>query len=207
VEEGRLRIYWDAGEIVGVSVNAALDSAYERLFKTAQGELQQANTSIDVGIRLIVFGCFWLEAVCNETFRDTLLVAVSPRRFAEALWKANRRAGFLDKLLILSAFLKDPESEHAGDLLRELKKVFDLRNRLAHFKDEDTPVAAKFEIKDFDPGQYPDAELVVQLRPPYTEGYARTILDGISCLVEIRQVHFKRRQYFPETVEDSGAAE
>ncbi len=81
---GKLKISFEAGEIVGVSNNAALDIAYERLFKTAQAELQEADASIDVciridaAIRLIVFGCFWLEAVCNEALRDTLLVAGFP---------------------------------------------------------------------------------------------------------------------------------
>ncbi len=109
--------------------------------------------------------------------------------------------------MILWAFQKNPESDKSQGLLRELKKVFDLRNRLAHFKDEDTPLAGKLEFQYLHPDQYPDAELVGLLQAPFTEGYAQAILDGINCLGEIRRVHFKLRQYFPETVEDSGSGE
>jgi hypothetical protein len=77
---------------------------------------------------------------------------------------ANRCAPFPDKFSILSALLKHPESDDAKNLLRELEKIFDLRNRLAHFKDEDTPIAGTIEFENFNPDRYPDAELIGQLR-------------------------------------------
>ncbi|MGC2404543.1 MAG: hypothetical protein WA510_32430 [Acidobacteriaceae bacterium] len=190
MEDGILKFDFEDGEIVGVSTNAALELAYGRLFKSAQAELQ-AGASIDVGIRLLIFGCFWLEAVCSQTLRDVLSASVTPKTLGKALWDANKRASFLDKLLILLASTKNPDLENGKTLMVDLKKVFDLRNRLAHFKDDDTPVT-KLELEDID--KYPDPELNAQLRSALARGHAQTIMDGMSLLEKTRRVHFGIRE-------------
>jgi hypothetical protein len=67
-----------------VFTNAALDMTYERLFQSALADSQTAAHTPDTGIRLIVFGCFWLEAACNETLKD-LLETVKPEPAATSL--------------------------------------------------------------------------------------------------------------------------
>jgi hypothetical protein len=186
MEQGSIKITVVPGGIAGVSINAGLALAYELLFRAAQAELRRGYTSPEVGIRLIVFGSFWLEAVCNETLRDTLLAVVVPRAFGEALWELNKRATFLDKFSVLSVFAKS-NPDYDKDLFRALKEILDLRNRLAHFKDADTVVAGKMEIRDFKVGKLPDVQLIDQLRPPCTNGYAEVIITALRRFEDIKQ--------------------
>jgi hypothetical protein len=113
---GKLKIELEDGEIIGVSTNAGLDLAYGRLFQTAKTELDRPDASIDVSIRLLVFGCFWIEALCNETLRETLSAAVELPKLSEALWEAAKRCSVLDKLPILIALERNPNAIRAETL-------------------------------------------------------------------------------------------
>ena len=146
MRDGKLKITFEAGEIVVVSVNAGLDLAYERLFDSARQQLQQPEPPIEAGIQLIVFGCFWLEAVCNEVLRDLIRASMKPSTAAEAGWEIIKRASFQSKLSTISAFTKAPDPARSNAIARDLSELFGLRNRLAHFKDEDEPIAGPLTL-------------------------------------------------------------
>ena len=189
VQEGKFKLTFVDGEIIGVSVNASLDLTYKRLFEAAQSQLRTGMT-VDAGVQLIIFGCFWLEAECNSTLRDTLEAAISHKKLADVLWNANKRASFLDKLAILMPFSDAAEQVRTKKLHQDLKQLFDLRNRLAHFKDNDTVIANAFKIEDLVANSFPDAELITRLTQPAVLSNIQTILDGIGWLSSIRAVHF-----------------
>jgi hypothetical protein len=200
MRDGKLKITFDAGEIVVVSVNAGLDLAYQRLFEAAKADLRRPDPSIEAGIRLTVFGCFWLEAICNETLRKFLRASMKPPAVAEAAWEALKRGTFHAKLDIVSAFAKRPDAERARRVSSALTTVFELRNRLAHFKDEDIPVAGPLTLDEFQArfDEFPDADLIAELRPPSIEVYADAISSGIEWLHDVDQQHFPSETRPPE---------
>jgi len=191
MKDGKLRIRIEDGQIRAVAANAGLDYAYQRLFETARDELRGSDTPIEVGIRLIVFGCFWLEAVCNETVRELLRAAMKPPAVAEATWEAIKRAPFHTKLQLASAFAKSPDPGRERKVASDLKRPFELRNRLAHFKDEDAPVAGPLTLNEFQEQfeEFPDADLIEKFRQPSADVSTQAILAGIGWLNEIRQEH------------------
>lgn len=199
MKDGTLKVAIEAGEIVDVSVNAGLDLAYERLFTTAVDELQGVEPAVDVGIRLIVFGCFWLESVCNETFRDLLLATVKPDIAARSLWEIVERSPFLAKFSAVSAFAKTPDDDRVKELFRNAKCLFDLRNRLAHFKDSDTSVTGALTHEEFAKriGEFPDAELIAHLRPPLVNTYSELVLNCIKWFREVHEQYFRTTAFTP----------
>ena len=72
---------------ISISGNAGLDLTYRELFQSATTELQQGNPKTELGVRLIVFGCFWLEAKCNDTLRKLLEHSIKFGIAATALWE------------------------------------------------------------------------------------------------------------------------
>ena len=114
MRDGKLKLTVEAGEIVAVSVDAGLDLAYRRLFDSARKELQRPEPPIEAGIQLIVFGCFWLEAVCNEAVRVLLRASTKPTAAADSAWQTIKRASFDSKLSIVSAFRKTPDRDPAA---------------------------------------------------------------------------------------------
>jgi hypothetical protein len=181
MRDGSLKITFEAGEIVVVSVNAGLDLAYQRLFETARQQLRRPEPSIEAGIQLIVFGCFWLEAISNEALRNLIRSSLKPSAVAEAVWESLKRASFHVKFSTISAFTKTPDAARSDSIARDLTALFDLRNRLAHFKDEDAPVAGPLTLDEFWNRfeQFPDADLIAQLRPPATDRWAMAVLTPI----------------------------
>jgi hypothetical protein len=185
---------------VSISGNAGLDVTYSELFQSAATELEQGNSTIDLGVRLIVFGCFWLEAKCNETLKGLLEHSTGFGTAATALWDhAVERASFHAKFAIVSAFAKSRDEDRVKTLSTQMIKVFELRNRLAHFKDKDILIADEIDVHKV--GHFlenpPEAELITHLKPPRLHAYRTTIADGIVWLNEVEE------QYFPSQKADS----
>ena len=188
MKDGKLKIDFEAGEIMGASVSAGLDRTYQGLFETARLELTKGvRPPIEAGIRLIVFGCFWCEAVCNDATREVLRACTKPAAVAETVWETIKRTSFRSKFPIVAAFAKNPDPERATRVLSGLEMVFELRNRLAHFKDEYVSVAGPLTLDELPLKilNFPDADLIEKLRPPSTEVCAEAIVTGINWLKEI----------------------
>jgi hypothetical protein len=120
---------------VSVSGKVGLDLVYKRLFESAATELEQGEPSIESAIRLIVFGCFWLEAQCNDTLKDLLERSAKFGDAGIALWEhAAERTSFQAKFTIVCAFAKSRDERRVKTLTGQMRQVFELRNRLAHFQ-------------------------------------------------------------------------
>jgi|SRR5712692_4930500 len=189
----KLKVQISPDGTVSVSGSAGLDLTYSKLFQSAATELQQGNSTIESGIRLIVFGCFWLEATCNETLRKILEHSTEFGLAGTALWdNAVERASFHAKFAIVSAFAKSRDEDRVNALTMQMKQVFDLRNRLAHFKDKDIPIADRIdvhEVRQFFENP-PEAEVITHLKPPKLHAYRTTIADGVVWLNEVKEQHF-----------------
>jgi hypothetical protein len=177
---------------ISISGNAGLDLTYRELFQSATTELQQGNQKTELGVRLIVFGCFWLEAKCNDTLRKLLEHSTKFGIAATALWEhAVERASFHAKFAIVSAFAKSPDEKRVKTLKTQMKQVFDLRNRLAHFKDKDVEIAKGTDVHEVVKvlKNLPEADLIKHLKPPRLQTYGTSIAEGVAWLSEVEQQH------------------
>lgn len=177
---------------------AAVDLTYQRLFESAKAEIQSGNFQNDAGIRMVLFGCFWLEAVCNETLRDVLQ---SLRRFrvsdriSDVVWKELKRSRFLSKLRIIAAFESDSAPAQTDRLTKNLVRLFDLRNRLVHFKDEDETISdlegltgalTEAQFVEF-LASTPEPSLTALLNSQDILEHSKTVLEAIAWLAKARQ--------------------
>jgi hypothetical protein len=109
----------------------------ERMFETAKTRAKSAPDDIESGIQVIVFGTFLMEASCNDSYRAFLSAVIPNGELADAIWNATKRLSSPEKVNVAAA--ANPASKADIDVqVRRLKLLFDLRNRLAHFKDNDT---------------------------------------------------------------------
>jgi hypothetical protein len=184
VRNGTIKVDFKKGKIVGVSINPSLDVSYERLFKAAREAVEAPTAGIDAGVQVIVFGCFWLEAVCNQHLRTLLCTRLTPARVGSVIWERMERTSFLDKLCVLHSFEKKPDAAGYRELSADAKRLFDLRNRLAHFKDQDTPIAGPMtlpKLMKLIPSA-PDPGLTEELCTPKVRLHADSVIRcGSGC--------------------------
>lgn len=143
-----LKLNFVEGQITGISLNVILDDIYKKLFQNVRRSSRRNPNDVEHGIKVIIFGCFWLESVSNELLRFVLEKESQDNEFRKALWKKLRRSNIQDKLELFAAIGTQSQRDKMSTLLPNLKKVFDLRNRLAHFKDQDTQLAGEVDLKE-----------------------------------------------------------
>jgi len=195
MRDGSLIIEFEQGQIVGLRQNPGLDQSYERLFRRAHRSVKSSAT-VDAGINLVVFGVLWLEARCNLLLRRALLLEVRERSFAEALWHRVQRAALLDKIELLFALEFNYLREWHPKLKPQVRSLLELRNRLVHFKESDTPISGplgsltellKVMQSTDDPG------LIRELKRPAILKHAQTVVVLSQWLTRFEKIHSKRR--------------
>lgn len=196
MKHGAVRIDLKDGEVVGVSVGTGLDASYANLVNQASTEALSVP-SRDGGVKVVLFGCLWLEALCNANLHELLESADLPEPTRLSLWKALERVQTAIKLDILASI----EAPEDSELLKHVRALFQLRNRLAHFKEEFTEVPAPHAVHDdafFD--KLPETELAKLLIPPALESRISHIsqtkewLDKVKRAIDERQ-HLQINQY------------
>ena len=197
MKNGTIKLDVVEGEIQSVTVAAGLDLAFERLFSEAQRGLEDPEASIDVGVRVVLFGCLWLEAICNERLRQLIELRVDSSTLGSALWQAVERNPFINKYALIGAFGDETDFAEARVLANRLQRIFDLRNSLVHFKAKNTPVAGPLDAEEFTElfSTIPDPDLIQILRPEPLGPFVQTILEGKAYLDKIigRYVEVKSR--------------
>lgn len=172
-----------------MSVGTGLDMGYANLFQEASTQAHSAP-SRDAGVKVILFGCFWLEALCNACLREFLESGFLPEAIQISLWKALERVKTATKLDILAS-IEGPETL---ELLKHVKALFELRNRLAHFKEEFAEVPAPRAVHDeafFD--KLPETELIDLLKPPALESSIRHVLQTKEWLDKVKRAIDERQ--------------
>ncbi|MGD1046336.1 MAG: hypothetical protein ABR936_13585 [Bacteroidota bacterium] len=142
MKDGTFKVFVEEGKTLGVFINSGLDSIYKSIFLKSRKALSEKHDDLELSIACIVFGCFWLEASCNAYIQNILEFRGTPRAknlrgFDHAIQGIVTRANFLQKLDLLSTLASPSLHSRYQNLKQEAKKIFDLRNRLAHFKDND----------------------------------------------------------------------
>ncbi|MGB6482813.1 MAG: hypothetical protein WBE86_04930 [Candidatus Acidiferrales bacterium] len=182
MKDGAARIDLTEGEVTRVSVGTGLDDAYGRLFQTASTEAC-STPSRDAGVKVILFGCFWLEAVCNTHLREFMQGLGLAEPIQTSLWNAIERVRTGAKLDILAS-ISPPATK---EILKQARKLFELRNRLAHFKEEFTEVAGPYSLDEEFFNKLPEAELIKSLKPPALDASITDILQTKAWLDQVKQ--------------------
>lgn len=133
---GIIRIEGEGGKITGVYLNPNLDKYYKRLYVNAFRSVKKDPNKVEHGIKLIVFGAFYVEAISNELYQKMLSIEIKNEHLYGAIWNITKRLKILDKLYLVTEAVKINKNE-SKKFLSDVQKLFDLRNRLAHLKDED----------------------------------------------------------------------
>ena len=96
-----------------------------------------------------------------------------------ALWKILRKSSVLEKFQLFSVLADKSQAPQYCHLSPKLKKIFDLRNRLAHFKDEDIKIADQIRSDEFLEfiSTVEDPDLMKELKGTQVIGYSTVILE------------------------------
>jgi hypothetical protein len=196
MRDGRLIFQFENGVITGVLENAGLDEFYERLFRNARRSVRRSGNHVTAGIKMVIFGAFWLEALSNLILRQALIHEAREESFGIALWNALRRAALLEKLELLRSVASDVLQIEYRDLLPGLKRVLDLRNRLAHFKDSNSPIAESVGGVDEALRVLLDADdplLIQELKSPAILLRAESVLKAARWMSQMQKDHNRKR--------------
>jgi hypothetical protein len=185
MKNGRLTIRFEKGEVVGISTNAGLTLCYAEMLKQALEESTEAEPTLDVGIKVTIFGAFLLEAAANDTLRSIIVQGLQDEPdLSKCLWDILKRSRWQDKFRLFKA-VADPEQEGVyAEILTTLQGTMDLRGRLAHFKDEDEEVVAL-------PIDNPD--LVQQLSSSDSLELGRKILEAYEWTLQVEKSWSERK--------------
>lgn len=197
MRDGSIILECERGKIVGMRNNSGLDQFYERLFRNAYRSAVKSAVSVNAGIRLVVFGAFWLEARINSILFKALLLEVCQISFGQALWQVLKRATLPQKVdLLLMLGSADLQAQY-GELGTRLQSLLDIRNRLAHFKDKDTPISGPvasmeeaIELLEISG----DPPLIRELKKPEVLKHAQTVLGLARWLTRFEKAHTKQRR-------------
>lgn len=193
MDDGSLKIEFKDGEITGVYVNADLNFIYKKIFDNSLRNIKRKPNDVIHGIKVIVFGCFLLEASSNKYLKDFLSKIVSKNTHREIFWEKLKRDRILDKLKIISSFANQNELQIFNEYRGDLKKIFDLRNRLAHFKDKDTKIFGPIKLEELF-NEFPsisEPELMQELKGQKNQHHGTIILKVNSWLKAVHKRNFK----------------
>lgn len=218
MKDGAIALSFKAGQITKMTLKGELDHIYGKMFLNARKATHKNPDKIRNGIRVIIFGCFWIEAKCNNHLKYLIDHELTKEHFRKSVWKSLERVGLLKKLSIIFALAQDIGFVKGNAPLGKLQKVIDLRNRLAHAKEEEIPFdescitdmvsainetdlqerpadAAMTSIVNFFNG-LSDPDLMLELKAPKINEHVETIKSSSIWLDSIyksycRSIHIK----------------
>lgn len=190
MEIREITLSFKEGEITGIFLNSSLDHMYMKLFQNARRGAKRHPLDIEHGIKLVVFGCFFLEAKVNKEVRNILNHESDKEMYVSALWKSLKKRNFLEKIELLISVSPQKQQQKIILLRQKIKEVFDLRNRLAHFKDEPkqhAKRATRDDVHEFI-DNLPIPELNQELMWDKTKIHAETISKTNKWLNNFRNI-------------------
>lgn len=191
MRDGVVILRVEHGQVVAVLQNAGLDRIYERMFRKAYRRARRSQDSVEAGINVAVFGAFWLESSANKFLRDALALEAHSEMFGNALWMALRRAPLLEKLELFHALAKNDLVGQFTSVKSGVRTLLDLRNRLAHFKDDDTVVSGPVPnisdaVRIMSLAEDPD--LITHLRAPTVLAYGQAVQKAYRWMSRVHSL-------------------
>ena len=150
------------GVISEIATITPLDLIYKRIFDNARRAIRRNPDNIENAIKVVVFGCFWLETRTNSVVCEAINSECSKTEFGDRIWMLTKRANIIEKLTLISELCNAKQLQEFKLLKPKIRQAFDLRNRLAHFKGDDEIVAKDISADEFSDflDNTPDPELI-----------------------------------------------
>jgi hypothetical protein len=145
MRDGTFNVFIEDGKTLGVFINSGLDSIYRSIFLKSLKLSKRKKGNLEQNITSLVFGFFWLEAHCNTQIQSILEYRgtkreKSLRKFDQSVREIVVRANFGQKLSALAQIADSSLYGRFVEFRSEANTLFELRNRLAHFKDNDEEI-------------------------------------------------------------------
>jgi len=196
MHDGTLKLEFVEGVCVAAWVNAGLDAFYERLFRSARRGIWRYPVSVDKGISALLFGCFWLEALSNSLLKSALDHMPLNPAATGGLWKALRKSRLIEKLDAIAGFADERSRRELNKLRKDIAKVVELRNRMVHFKDEDTKIARGLSLSTVEDvttffSEVPDPPLLRELKGRRARRHAIAIAATARWLSAAYECHLR----------------
>lgn len=207
MKDADLRLTVERGKIIAAETASGLAVRYEDMFRAGRKNLSLESGRIEAAIQMTTFGSFWLEAAANECLRAILDVVTRSPQHASAFWSVTRRLSFLDKCALLVNLTPEVVGPESETVVKGANRVFDLRNRLAHFKPDhvEFPLPADF-TSDFDGLASlflgaPDSELIATLKSSEMEELAEAVDAAHALIDHILSEYVDVERHVPESGE------
>jgi hypothetical protein len=148
MEDRSITLNFVEGKIKGVWLKATLDQTYKRLFENSYKSSKKYPKNVAHGIKIIIFGCFWLESYANELLKMILQLEIASNKLQKETWTRLKKISIEEKLGFFSKLLPSELQKEYQVLKTPIKQIYDLRGRLAHYKDEPKKISDEISRDD-----------------------------------------------------------
>lgn len=133
----------------GIRVSADWDHLFFHLLQKVEVEnlLLQQQLLLS-GTEIVVWGAIHLEALANRRLREFTERLLKEPEHHESFWRVMRTADIKRKLETIGD-LTNTKKRLLVLLLKRTMKLFDLRNRIVHYKENATHIPNASELPDF----------------------------------------------------------
>ena len=199
-----LVLTWEDGKVKSAGADTELDGIYRRMFAKAKRSARLNAGSVENGIKIVLFGTIYLEAILNRFVKDLMFSRLAPGDFAANIWRAIEKTNIISKFSV--AIASSPaHRERMNDYLGKARTILDQRNRLVHSKEEDRVWLEVFAGGSFE--ELMKGKKVRRLRGPKRSVINRYIActeDLVALIEELCAYHFgTARGAAPKKPEDS----
>lgn len=136
--------------------------------------------NIGHGIKIVIFGSFWLEAYANRVIRLILNREIDSVSLRKTIWDRLKRLSLQDKFDFFYQISPVNIRQKYKDIKQPIQELFDLRNRLAHFKDEQESIS-------LDHKGIPIPDINQRLMWSSTQQLSKTVKNATSWLIKIER--------------------
>jgi methyl-accepting chemotaxis protein len=215
MEHRSLTLDFEKGEIKGIWLKAELDETYRLLFRNASQTAKRYPRNVAHGIKIIIFGSFWIEVYANEIMRLIFELEIDSKPLKKAIWDRLKKSSIQEKLEILSKVSPNKIKQDYQTIKQPIKDLFDLRNRLAHFKDEPESIDLSANIENTNENEtgitierfksmmekcVPVPDINQRLMWQHTRKAAGTVSKTIDWLTKIKDHSNKKHQIKSEII-------
>lgn len=206
MEHKTLIIECEKGEIKEFLLKANLNETYKTLFNRACQSAKRSPNNVGNGIKIVIFGSFWLESYANETMKMILSREITSPALQKTIWERLKKIPLQEKLDLFYRITPSSLRQDYDKIKQNIKDLFDLRNRLAHFKDEPAVIDLDINLDQLNDTQtesnienvmarlgkaIPVPEINKRLMWPNTQKHAKTVASAAAWLTKVIKISDK----------------
>jgi hypothetical protein len=159
-----------------------IENYYKSAVEEVSVEGEDKKNRAIAHVKVVIWGSLYIEATINRKYKKTLKRVVGfyprPDNPADVMWGATRRKHIRDKLEVIQNFLGFDNEEY-DERRAEMDRLYQLRNRLVHYKESPTKVTLE------GPSDFSEVIEKVSMK---SENYKANIVEDLTSIdLETRQ--------------------